>query len=330
MSSKKPAVGMMIAYFPSGATQPFAGTIAQVLTDGKINIGYFDGSGAAQSRQSVAFVDEATGGDYCVMADDGDTTAATKKHEQAARKAGVGQPAKEHKDDPKAQAAAEAAQAAGDFSSATLDPSNKQAPGTGGPFDPANTSAAHMTQHQRMEGQSIGQPTTGGMTPKLTPANMGDLSERDREAAEAIMDAKTPEEKATAANASTGAATPGSAEMIQQAEKDRAKRSTPEAAAKVAKDAVAMQEAARKAAPPPAPDMTEEQLRVERAKQRHEEALRLSAEKTIGRGRSAEADEDAEDDAADEEEEIEDEATAERQSRKAPKTAAAKKVAPRR
>lgn len=103
---------------------------------------------------------------------------------------------------------------AGDFSSAATAADNQQPAGSGGPFDPANTAKAHMSVNQTQESLSAGNPTTGGVTPKLSAENMANLSERDREAAQSIIDAKTPAEKSLAANAGTGAATPGTAKMI--------------------------------------------------------------------------------------------------------------------
>lgn len=209
---KNATIGMPILYFPSGAATPFAGTVAGVSgtpNDNRINIAYTDGNGVPHDRQGVPYLDKpAPGGDYVVAFLEADSTAAIRAHAEAMRKAFQGQPA------PRATPVPKGGPAPGDFTSAALSPQNAQPAGSGGPFDPANTALAHMSEHQRQESQSVGNPTTGGMTPTLNAGNLHNVSERDRETAKAILGAKGDDEKAKLARGGTGVATRGTAEMI--------------------------------------------------------------------------------------------------------------------
>ncbi|MEO7244732.1 MAG: hypothetical protein ABIX12_06260 [Rubrivivax sp.] len=262
----KAAVGASILYFQSGASQPLAGTIASLDADGRVNIAYTDTTGQAQSRQGVAVADEANAaGDYVLIGDDAE--GAQKAHAAAAQKAQQGQPAQGQEQTAQQKKDAATARERGDFTSAATAGDNVQAAGSGGPFDPANTAKAHMTVNQTQESSSIGNPTTGGVTPKLSAENMHMLSERDREAAQAIINAKSAAEKTLAANAGTGAATPGTAQMIAH----------PPAA---------------KTVPPadPAPaQATEESTRLQREEAAHKVAQEKSAEMQRDRQKEAPA-----------------------------------------
>ncbi len=265
MKKQTAQVGASILYFQSGASAPLAGTIASVDADGRVNIAFTDTSGQAQSRQGVSVADEANAdGDYVLIGDDAE--GATKAHAAAAQKAQQGQPGEGQPQQTAAQkkAAAEAQQR-GDFTSAAHAGDNKQPAGSGGPFDPANSSKAHMTVNQTQESQSAGNPTTGGVTPKLSAENMPMLSERDREAAQAIINAKTDREKTLAANAGTGAATRGTAEAIV---KGQDPKGTPQAA-NTAGQAPAV--------PQQAPVVNQEDARMAQEEAKHKAAVEQSA-----------------------------------------------------
>ena len=290
MNPNEPQVGAPILYFPAGARTPFAGQIASVQDDKRVNIAYFDGSGQSQSKQSVPITQEAAaGGDYVVLAAHEQTARAIAAHQKAMEKGHYGQPDQDASNETPAQRKKRAAdekkaQQTGDFSSAAAASDNVQPAGSGGPFDPANTSKAHLTQHQVAENQSPGWPTTGGVTPKLSEANMGQLSERDRETAQRIEDAKSPREKALAAQASvSGMATPGTSKKIVDAEKARAKGPDPKEVKKRA-DAAALL-----ATPMPEgqPAVNEEQRRLARDKARSEEAQRISKERFANEKKAA-------------------------------------------
>ncbi len=216
MSKAQPVVGMPILYFPGGAAEPFAGTVASVGSgDGRVNIAFTDQNGIQQARQGVSLQSEPQpGGDYVVDNTGGDGSKAIQAHQKAQQKAGFGQPTEQEA--PKGGQISQQLTSgpSGDFASAINDPRNVQKPGSGGPFDPANTAQAHMSQHQREQSNSVGNPTTGGVTPKLSEATMGQLPERDREAAQAILKAKSPEEQNRIAGSGTGAATRGTAQAI--------------------------------------------------------------------------------------------------------------------
>lgn len=56
-----PTVGRVVWYYPGGAVQksegqPNAALVACVCDDGKVNLGYFDASGNAQSDQCIVLV----------------------------------------------------------------------------------------------------------------------------------------------------------------------------------------------------------------------------------------------------------------------------------
>jgi hypothetical protein len=274
MSSKKPSVGMPILYFPSGARTPFAGMVASVDGEGRCNITYFDQNGTAQSRQGVSISDRpSAAGDYVRVTGNTNVQSAVEEHQQAMEEAGHGQPAPQEQSPAERSSKGKAEGAArerGDFTSAAHTSDNVQPAGSGGPFDPANTSKAHMSVHQTRESESVGNPTTGGVTPKLSPATMGNLSERDREAAQRIAAAKTPHEKAQAANMSTGAVAPGNAEEVNDFVEQRAKGPDSKEVKQRA-EAVAM-------LAQPAGAVTEEQRRLDRDAARQKEAVAKSAE----------------------------------------------------
>lgn len=216
--SKAVTVGMPILYFPAGTAVALQGAIAGIEADGRVNIAYTDSQGQPRSRQGVPFNDKPNpGGDYVVSNVGGDATAATEAHQRAMKAGFQGVPTTGNV----AKGSAESPPpAAGDFSSAALSSDNVQAAGSGGPFDPANTAKAHMTQHQTLESQSVGRPTTGGVTPKISRENAHLLSERDREVLDQMEHAKSPDEKVRLANAGSGVVTPGSARLVRDSQKD--------------------------------------------------------------------------------------------------------------
>lgn len=264
--SKAVTVGMPILFFAAGEAAPMAGHVAGIDPTGRVNIAFTDSQGASRSRQGVPFTDKPNaGGDYVVANPSGDATAATEAHAKAMKAGFHGVPTTGNMK----QGGKDAAP--GDFSSATLSSNNVQPAGSGGPFDPANTSKAHMSAHQTLESQSEGNPTTGGMTPTVDPSNPAQLSERDRETAQAIVNAKGGDEKVRLANGGTGRVSPGNAQAIVDAQKKPRTIELPPAAPAT----IAFPNA--------------ETTRIERNKKLHDEALEKSKTITAERERDARA-----------------------------------------
>lgn len=272
--STQPSVGMPILFFAAGAVAPLAGVIAGINSDGRVNLSLFDSNGQSMARQGVPFTDEpSAAGDYVVGNLGGDSTAAVEAHQAAMKAAFHGVPVPRD-DKPSDKPAAPD----GDFTSAAHAADNVQLAGSGGPFDPANTAKAHMTVHQTQESQSAGNPTTGGVTPKLSAENMHVLSERDRETAQAIVNAKSDDEKVRLASGGTGAATRGTAQAIVD---HAAGKKAPETPAAVAAAAI------------PAGQANEEAGRLQRDAERSKEAQRRSKEITKERAKDPLATADA-------------------------------------
>lgn len=68
----KPSVGKPLLYYPDGWDihhQPFAATVAHVLGDNLVNIGYLDGDGLAHAKSNVLLLHSdgpfPEGGGYC-------------------------------------------------------------------------------------------------------------------------------------------------------------------------------------------------------------------------------------------------------------------------
>jgi hypothetical protein len=153
----------------SGAGKPFTGKIVAVNEDnGRVNVMAWDANGNSFARQDVPLMQAGEahpGGDYAVFADeDVDPKKAAKAMPQGQPKDGEQVKAESTRIADGGPASVPLAKQTGDAST-----------------NPDNTAAAHMSEAMRSEGRSEGNPTVGGLTPKINPDTVGELPERERE-----------------------------------------------------------------------------------------------------------------------------------------------------
>lgn len=166
-----PTPGRMVWFYlantrPGFAGSPgnaFAAVVASVIGDRMINICAFDANGSPHPMQSVYLQQEGEdkpAGDWCAWMPYQIGQARTMEAQKYSPPKAL--PAADVTNMPSTQP--RIAQDDVNMGKSEDDPAHP--PGSGGPHDPANTSAGSMTAGQKAEGRDGGRPTVGGLTPK--------------------------------------------------------------------------------------------------------------------------------------------------------------------